>query len=64
MLDALAATDPVENQILFLLVGLGNNEANRLPYRFRRGVAEHALGARIPRNDDAVQILADDGIVG
>jgi hypothetical protein len=63
MLDALATTDPVENQILFL-VGLGNNEANRLPYRFRRGVAEHALGARIPRNDDAVQILADDGIVG
>ena len=28
------------------------------------GVAEHALGRPIPGRDDAVQVLADDGVVG
>ena len=34
------------------------------PYDFFRGVAEDTFRGRIPRGDDAVEILADDRIVG
>ena len=35
-----------------------------LPDRLRGGVAEHPLRRPVPGRDDAVQILADDGVVG
>ena len=34
------------------------------PDRLGGGVAEHPLRGPVPRRDDAVQILADDGVVG
>ena len=41
-----------------------NDARDRLPDHFVGRVAEHPLGGGVPRRDDAVQILADDRIVG
>ena len=37
---------------------------DRLSDHLRRGVAKDALGARVPSADDAVEVLADDRVVG
>ena len=62
--DGLAGPDAGEDHVLLGLAIGRNDHANRLADGFSRGVAEHALGGPIPGSDDAVQVLADDGVVG
>ena len=64
VVDRLAGADLGEDHVLFVLQLVGNQHADRLPDRLGRRVAEHPLGRRIPRRDDAVQILGDDRVVG
>ena len=53
------------NDLDLLIPAFGwNDEGNGLTDGLGRRVPKHALGARIPRRDGPVQVLADDGIVG
>ena len=52
-----------QNEVFLALANLRNDDANRLADRLRSCVAKHALGGCIPRQDDSVQILADDGVI-
>ena len=52
-----------QHEVFLALTNLRNDDADRLPDRFRGRIAEHALGGGIPRQDDPVQILADDGVI-
>src|SRR5579883_3571280 len=63
MVDALPASDPRKNFGLFVEPIGRNDERDRFAYRLLGTVSEEALGAVVPSLDDAVEILADDGIV-
>ena len=64
VLDALASSNPSEHVLLSREAIGGNNRRDGPTDHLRRGVAEHLLGATIPRLHDAVEILADDRVVG
>ena len=50
---------------VFLAPPVGrNDQRDRLADRLGCGVAEHPLGAAVPGHDDAVEVLADDRVVG
>ena len=61
---AFAAADPGEHLVLLALPVGRNDDPDRPPDRLVGGVAEHPLGGAIPRADDAVEVLADDRVVG
>ena len=63
MVDPFAAPDAGQDLVFLLLPVVGDDAADRLADHLGRGVAEHPLGGRVPRGDDAVQVLADDGVV-
>ena len=64
LLDALAASDMAEDVILLAVPLRRYQLENWLPDDFMRRITEYPFGAEIPRRDEAVQILADDCIVG
>ncbi len=64
VVDLRADTDLREHHVLFALKVLGDEHANGTADRLIGAIAEHAFRGLVPRGDDAVQILADDGIVG
>ena len=64
MIDALAGPDAAEDVFLFIGPFGRNDKGNVSTDGLLRGVAEESLGGGIPTLDDAVQVLADDGIVG
>ena len=43
---------------------IGNDAANGRANHLVGGIPEHAFGRLVPRQNDSVQVLADDGIVG
>ena len=52
------------DDIVFLRKPLLRNDQRDVPaHRLGLGPAEHALGSPIPRRNDAVERLADDGVV-
>ena len=64
MIDAFAPADFRQNGGFFVeSLGRQQNQ-NRLADDFVGGVAEDALGGRVPTEDDAVEIFADDRVVG
>lgn len=64
MFDAFATPDPFYDQS-FLVEAVGREEnLHRLTDHFRRAVAEDDLGAPVPAQDNAGQVLADDGVIG
>src|ERR1051325_6080269 len=63
MLDDPAGADARDDVVFFVLAVVGNDRADRAAVHFRRGIAEHPLRRGVPRRDDAVEILADDGVV-
>ena len=64
MVDALAATQALQDFVLFLPALGRNDQGNVLADGFFGGVAEYAFGALVPAADDAIERLADDGVVG
>ena len=64
MRDRLSRANEREHGRFFLEPILGDDQRNGLPDHLRGGVAEHLFGPAVPCLDDAVEILADDGIVG
>src|SRR5262249_3281252 len=63
MLDALAAADTSEDARLFRLQIIRNDRGDRLADHLFGGIAELAFGARIPTDDDGVEVLADDCVI-
>ena len=64
MIDPLTLPDPVED-LAFLLTKLRrNDQIDRLADGLGGRIPEQALRAFVPREDDAFERLADDGIVG
>ena len=64
VLDALAAPKPSEDVLLFPVQFRRDNPGDRLPYHFVGLVSENCGRTGIPRRDDAIQGLADDGVIG
>src|ERR1043166_357801 len=63
VLDALAGPQAREDGWLFVRVVVGDEDGDWLADDLFGGVAEDALRALVPARDDAVQGLADDGVV-
>ena len=62
--DALALTDPPQ-QLGFLVAPVDRHHArDAAADDLGGGVAEHPLGAGVPRQDAAVQALGEDGVLG
>ena len=64
VVDLLAGANLRENHVFLILQLRGNQHANGLSDGLVCGVSEHSFRGSIPRHDRAVQVLADDGIVG
>jgi hypothetical protein len=64
VVDGLAAAKAGEHVVLFGAPLGGNDERDVTADRFGGGVAEHPLGRSIPGDDDAVERLAHDRVIG
>ena len=64
MLDPLAAPDTRQDLGLLAAMVRGDDHGDRVADGLGGGVAEEPFGATVPALDDAVQVLADDGVVG
>jgi len=63
MVDPLAPPNPVENAGGLVLLAWRQQDGDRLADHLGGRIAENRLGAAVPIGDDAVERLADDGIV-
>src|SRR3546814_3876096 len=63
VVDGLAAADAGEDYVFFVVAVGGNQDRHRLPDLFLGGIAEEPLRAAVPACGDAVEVLADDGVV-
>jgi hypothetical protein len=64
VVDDLAAPDARQHLGLLGQPLGGDDQGDVAPDRLRGRPAEHPLGGAVPAGDDAVQRLADDGVVG
>ena len=64
VINTLGGANLSQNVVLVLVEFRRHDQTDRLPNRFGRGVAEDPLGSAIPRGNGALEILADDGVVG
>src|ERR1700757_1160240 len=64
MIDLSAAANSTQNKIFLILQFRRDNQPDRFTENLRRREAEHSLGRWVPRGDDTVQVLANDGIIG
>src|SRR5579883_393423 len=64
MLDPVAAADARKNAGLFALAIGGNEHSHRFSYRLLPAVAEQPFGTIVPGPDDAVEVFADDCVLG
>ena len=64
MIDALAAPDASENDWLLVLQILRDDDGDRFADDLLRRITEQPSGAGIPADDDAIEVFADDRIVG
>src|SRR5579859_1200074 len=64
VLDPLAAPDPLQDLRLFALPVIGNDHGDGFADYFFGQISKQTFGARIPADDDAAQIHADDRVVG
>src|SRR5690554_5855179 len=53
-----------EDMILLIVTILRNKKRYRLSHRFRFGIPEYLFSSFIPAQNNPVQVLTDDGIVG
>src|SRR5208283_3452693 len=61
--DCLPAPNLVEDRRLLVLSLLGDDERDRTADRFRGGIAEQALRAPVPAQNNAIEILGKYGVV-
>src|ERR1700723_1855332 len=64
MVNALAAPQFLQNPGFLVDVLRRKQDRDRFTDYFRRAIAEHPLGAVVPRRNRSVEGLADNGIVG
>jgi len=64
VIEAVAAADVLEDFRLLVVELLRNQDGDRPADDLFGRVAEQALGGAVPADDDAVEGLADDGVVG
>src|SRR5581483_3897195 len=64
VLDTLAGSDLGDDHGLVAMQMLGDEGEDGFADDLLGGVAEDALGGFVPAGDDAVEVLADDGVVG
>src|SRR3954451_12920074 len=64
LMDPLALADPVEDAADLGAPLLRDDEVDMPPDGLFRGIAEQALCGPVPGGDNAIERLADDGIVG
>jgi hypothetical protein len=64
VVDALAAADAREDRILLADAIRRDHERDGPAQCLGGRIAEQLFGAAVPRRDDAVEILADDGVFG
>jgi len=62
-LDPTALLDLVDEEFFFVSTIDRDDQRNVAPYCFAGGVAKQALCACIPTGYDALQRLADDGVI-
>src|ERR1700722_1973645 len=62
--DPVPAAQAGKNLLFLVPTILGDDECNMFADRLLGGIAEHVLSALIPALNDAVEVLADDGVVG
>ena len=62
--DPLALANAIQHRVFFALPIGRDDHPDGAADRFLRGVAEHAFRGAVPGSDGAVQILADDRVVG
>src|SRR5262249_19476956 len=63
MVDSLPASDPRQNQALFILPIVRDDKRNRLSNRLLSTEATHTLCPPIPTCDHTIEVLADNRIV-
>ena len=63
MVDVLPAPDAGQDFTFLIAPIPRNNNCDRLPDCFFCGVSEHALRALVPARDDAIEVLAYNGVV-
>ena len=63
MVDALAATDAVENRGFLILPFQWNQNSDGLADDFFGEVAENPFRTLVPARDEAIKVLADDCVV-
>ena len=63
VINAFAAADTFEDHGLLLVEILRNEDRHRPPHGLLRAIAEEDLGATIPSQNNAVQILGKDCVV-
>src|SRR5260370_13554985 len=64
MVDAFAASDASNNERLFVLPVLWDQYSHRFPDNLLGLVSEEPLGRAVPADDSAVEVLADNCVVG
>ena len=64
MIDPLPAAELLQDFGFFIKTVRREQDGDGLADHFLGGVAEHSLGGLIPTSDDAVEVFADDGVVG
>jgi hypothetical protein len=62
VLNALTLVQPADDGRLFFVQLRRDDGENGVADHFCRRIAEDAFGRRVPTGDDAVQVLADNGI--
>src|SRR5215475_14288894 len=63
VLDALVASDALKNHRFFIVPVGWNQKRNRLADGLVGRIAEEPLRALVPARDDAIEVLAYDGVV-
>jgi hypothetical protein len=64
MLDALAAADALENSRFLVDAIQWNENRDRFPDDLVSRIAEKPLRTAVPTGDDAVEVFADDRVIG
>jgi hypothetical protein len=62
--NPLTAPNPLDDLRNFISTSRYSQRSHRLAYNLFGGVAENSFSSAVPGENDAVQVLADDGVVG